>query len=73
MAVLASSHNVKLLDPIDLITIQTLRDYPGAQENLSKGWSTQSFAPFDPVSKRITAEVSKDGKKYTAAKGAPSA
>lgn len=29
--------------------------------------------PFDPVSKRITAEVSKNGKKYIAAKGAPNA
>ncbi len=29
------------------------------------------FTPFDPVSKRITAEVEKDGKRYTCAKGAP--
>jgi len=28
------------------------------------------FTPFDPVSKRITAEVEKDGKRYTCAKGA---
>jgi H+-transporting ATPase len=37
------------------------------------GWITHKFMPFDPVSKRITAEVEKDGKRYTAAKGAPNA
>lgn len=37
------------------------------------GWVTHKFMPFDPVSKRITAEVEKDGKRYTAAKGAPNA
>lgn len=31
------------------------------------------FSPFDPESKRITAEVEKDGKHYTCAKGAPNA
>ena len=40
---------------------------------LKSGWKTSKFTPFDPVSKRITAEVSKDGKKYTCAKGAPNA
>lgn len=40
---------------------------------LEGGWVTHNFAPFDPVSKRITAEVEKDGKRYTAAKGAPNA
>jgi H+-transporting ATPase len=40
---------------------------------LSKKWKTESFRPFDPVSKRITAEVNCDGKKYTCAKGAPNA
>ncbi|KAL8276126.1 hypothetical protein RQP46_011475 [Phenoliferia psychrophenolica] len=73
VAILASSHNVKALDPIDRVTILTLKDYPGAQENLRTGWKTDKFLPFDPVSKRITAEVEKDGKKYTCAKGAPNA
>jgi H+-transporting ATPase len=42
--------------------------------NLVKGgWTTHKFTPFDPVSKRITAEVEKDGRRYTAAKGAPNA
>lgn len=47
--------------------------YPRAQDHLREGWTTQKFTPFDPVSKRITAEVSKNGKQYIAAKGAPNA
>ena len=73
VAALASSHNIKSLDPIDKVTISTLKDYPAAQEELASGWKTHKFTPFDPVSKRITAEVEKDGKLYTAAKGAPNA
>lgn len=71
VAALASSHNIKSLDPIDRVTIATLRDYPKACEILKEGWTTHKFTPFDPVSKRITAEVSRDGKQYTACKGAP--
>ena len=73
VAVLASSHNIKSLDPIDKVTIVGLKDYPGAQEILRRGWHTHKFTPFDPVSKRITAEVERDGRKYTCAKGAPNA
>lgn len=73
VAVLASSHNIRKLDPIDKVTILTLKDYPKAQEMLREGWKTDKFSPFDPVSKRITAEVEKDGKRYTCAKGAPNA
>ncbi|CDW97345.1 hypothetical protein, partial [Sporisorium scitamineum] len=73
VAALASSHNVKSLDPIDKVTISTLKDYPAAQDELASGWITHRFTPFDPVSKRITAEVEKDGKQYIAAKGAPNA
>ncbi|PWO00554.1 putative PMA1-H+-transporting P-type ATPase [Tilletiopsis washingtonensis] len=73
VAALASSHNIKSLDPIDKVTISTLKDYPGAQEELARGWITHKFTPFDPVSKRITSEVEKDGVQYTAAKGAPNA
>ncbi|PWN54459.1 putative PMA1-H+-transporting P-type ATPase [Violaceomyces palustris] len=73
VAALASSHNVKSLDPIDKVTISTLKDYPAAQDELASGWITHKFTPFDPVSKRITAEVEKDGKRYIAAKGAPNA
>jgi H+-transporting ATPase len=73
VAALASSHNVKSLDPIDKVTILTLKRYPKAKEILSEGWKTEKFTPFDPVSKRITAVVVKDGVTYTCAKGAPKA
>ncbi|KAN0096523.1 putative plasma membrane ATPase [Hyaloscypha variabilis] len=73
VAALASSHNVKSLDPIDKVTILTLKRYPRAKEILAQGWSTQKFTPFDPVSKRITAVCTKDGVQYTCAKGAPKA
>jgi len=73
VAALASSHNIKSLDPIDKVTLTTLKDYPAAQDELASGWKTHRFNPFDPVSKRITAEVEKDGVQYTAAKGAPNA
>jgi len=53
-AALASSHNLKALDPIDKITILTLKRYPKAREILQQGWKTEKFTPFDPVSKRIT-------------------
>ncbi|KIJ61297.1 hypothetical protein HYDPIDRAFT_177061 [Hydnomerulius pinastri MD-312] len=73
VAILASSHNVKSLDPIDKVTIIGLKDYPRAREMLREGWVTHKFTPFDPVSKRITAEVERDGEKYICAKGAPNA
>ncbi|ODN73166.1 plasma-membrane proton-efflux P-type ATPase [Cryptococcus amylolentus CBS 6039] len=73
VAVLASSHNVLGLDPIDKVTVIGLKDFPKAQEMLKGGWKTHKFTPFDPVSKRITAEVEKDGKRFTCAKGAPNA
>ncbi|KAI0322629.1 plasma-membrane proton-e [Amylostereum chailletii] len=73
VAVLASSHNIKALDPIDKVTLSTLKDYAQARENLKGGWITHKFTPFDPVSKRITAEVEKHGRRYTCAKGAPNA
>ncbi|EIM83596.1 plasma-membrane proton-e [Stereum hirsutum FP-91666 SS1] len=82
VAVLASSHNIKALDPIDKVTVTTLKDYPKAREMLTAssplafiqgGWTTHKFTPFDPVSKRITAEVERDGRRYTCAKGAPNA
>jgi H+-transporting ATPase len=58
---------------VDKVTIMTIKDYPKAREMLQDKWTTKSFRPFDPVSKRITAEVERDGKKYTCAKGAPNA
>jgi H+-transporting ATPase len=73
VAALASSHNVKSLDPIDKVTILTLKRYPKAKDILSQGWTTDKFTPFDPVSKRITAVVQKDGVTFICAKGAPKA
>ncbi|CAN6668081.1 plasma membrane ATPase 1 [Trichomonascus vanleenenianus] len=73
VAALASSHNIKSLDPIDKITILTLKKFPKAMEILQQGWITKSFIPFDPVSKRITSICELDGVTYTCAKGAPKA
>ena len=73
MAALASSHNIKNLDPIDKVTILTLRRYPRAREYLEEGWVTHKYTPFDPVSKRITTECSCNGVRYICAKGAPKA
>lgn len=73
VAALASSHNIKSLDPIDKVTILTLKRFPKAMEILQQGWKTISFTPFDPVSKRITAVCELDGVRYTCAKGAPKA
>lgn len=73
VAALASSHKIKALDPIDKITILTLKRYPKALDIIQQGWTTESFSPFDPVSKRITAVCTLNGETYTCAKGAPKA
>ncbi|KAF2264310.1 plasma-membrane proton-e [Lojkania enalia] len=73
VAALASSHNLKSLDPIDKVTILSIRKYPKAREILGYGWKTLKFTPFDPVSKRITAVCTMGGDTYTCAKGAPKA
>ncbi|KAL2001297.1 hypothetical protein VTN02DRAFT_1939 [Thermoascus thermophilus] len=73
VAVLASSHNIQSLDPIDKVTILSLRQYPRAREILRRGWKTEKFTPFDPVSKRIVTVVSCEGVRYTCTKGAPKA
>lgn len=73
VAALASSHNLKSLDPIDKVTLLTIRRYPKAREILNQGWRTEKFTPFDPVSKRITSICHMGGDKYVCAKGAPNA
>ncbi|OCK98500.1 plasma-membrane proton-e [Cenococcum geophilum 1.58] len=73
IAALASSHNLKSLDPIDKVTILTMKRYPKAREILRQGWKTEKFTPFDPVSKRITSVCYMGGDKYVCAKGAPKA
>ncbi|KAF5254362.1 hypothetical protein FANTH_847 [Fusarium anthophilum] len=73
VAALASSHNLRTLDPIDKVTILTLKRYPEAREILKQGWVTESFTPFDPVSKRITAVCRLGNDKFWCVKGAPKA
>ena len=73
VAALASSHNIKSLDPIDKVTILTLKRYPEAREMLKQGWTTESYTPFDPVSKRITTVCRLGNDTFTCAKGAPRA
>ncbi|CAL5871318.1 uncharacterized protein PFLUO_LOCUS5568 [Penicillium psychrofluorescens] len=73
VAVLASSHNTGSLDPIDKVTVLALRQYPKAREILCRGWKTEKFIPFDPVSKRIVTVATCDGVQYTCTKGAPKA
>lgn len=73
VAALASSHNIKSLDPIDKVTVLTLKRYPKALDIMQQGWRTIKFIPFDPVSKRITAVCELNGEVYTCAKGAPKA
>lgn len=72
-AALASSHNLKALDPIDKITILTLKRYPKAREILQQGWKTVKYTPFDPVSKRITTICTLKGETWAFCKGAPKA
>ncbi|CAK44521.1 plasma membrane ATPase [Aspergillus awamori] len=73
VAAIASNHNIKNLDPIDKVTIMTLRRYPKAREILARNWVTEKYTPFDPVSKRITTICTCDGVRYVCAKGAPKA
>ena len=73
VAALASSHNIKSLDPIDKVTILTLKRFPKSRDILQEGWTTKKFTPFDPVSKRIVSEVEKDGVLFSCTKGAPKA
>lgn len=73
VAALASSHNVEHLDPIDKVTLLSLKHYPKAREIIRRGWQTEKFTPFDPVSKRIISVVTYNGERYTCTKGAPKA
>lgn len=69
VAALASSHNVKSLDPIDKVTVLSLKRYPKARDILKDDWVTESFNPFDPVSKRITSVCKLRGDRFVCAKG----
>ncbi|KAI7469569.1 plasma membrane H+-ATPase Pma1 [Hortaea werneckii] len=67
VAALASSHNVKSLDPIDKVTVLSLKRYPKARDILKDDWVTESFTPFDPVSKRITSVCKLRGDRFVCA------
>jgi len=53
-------------DPIDTAILEGLED----RNELDK-YSIDDFRPFDPTKKRAEADVTSDGKSFTAAKGAP--
>ncbi|MEO1191318.1 MAG: plasma-membrane proton-efflux P-type ATPase [Pseudomonadota bacterium] len=55
-------------DPIDLAVIAGLGD-----QSLLKDYRQTSYTPFDPVSKRASAEVAHQGQTIKVAKGAPQA
>jgi H+-transporting ATPase len=63
-AALASRADDK--DTIDLAVIAGLKDHDAL-----KGYEVTHFQPFDPVHKRTEATVTKDGKRFQVAKGAP--
>lgn len=49
VAVLASSHNIRSLDPIDKVVVCALKDYPEAKKILrERHWKTHRFTPFGP-------------------------
>lgn len=73
VSILALSHNIQSLDPIDKVTILSLRQYPKAKDILQQGWKMEDFHPFDPVSKWIVAVATCNGVRYTCTKGAPKA
>ncbi|KAI1360718.1 plasma-membrane proton-e [Xylaria arbuscula] len=73
VATLASSHNLESLDPIDKVIITSLKRYPAAREILRRGWKTDKFEPFDPVSKHIKSFCTLGSDRYVCAKGAPKA
>ncbi|OKL63667.1 hypothetical protein UA08_00380 [Talaromyces atroroseus] len=70
---LTAIESLASLDPIDKVTLLTLKQYPKAKEILRSGWKTEKFTPFDPVSKRIVTVCTCDGVRYTCTKGAPKA
>lgn len=69
VAALASSHNVSNLDPIDKITVLSVKRYPVAKAWLARDWRNIHFEPFNPVSKLIEAVKELDGVRYTCIKG----
>lgn len=70
-ACLAASRKKKGIDAIDKAFLKSLRYYPRAKNALAK-YKIIDFHPFDPVSKKVQAEVeSPSGERITCVKGAP--
>lgn len=70
-ACLAASRKVKGMDAIDKAFLKALRLYPNTKAVLSKN-KCLSFAPFDPVSKKVSAVVeTPDHERIVCVKGAP--
>ncbi|KAF2718545.1 plasma-membrane proton-e [Polychaeton citri CBS 116435] len=70
-ACLAASRKKKGLEPIDRAFLKSLKIYKRARAELPT-FTTLSFQPFDPVSKKVTAEVmSADGERIVCVKGSP--
>ncbi|KAJ6157414.1 hypothetical protein N7470_005006 [Penicillium chermesinum] len=60
VAAIASSHNIKNLDPIDKVTVLTLRRYPKAREILSRNWVTRSTLRSTPSPSALPPSCSED-------------
>lgn len=70
-ACLAASRKAKGMDAIDKAFLKALKLYPDAKALLTR-YKCLSFAPFDPVSKKVCAVVqSPEGERMTCVKGAP--
>ena len=71
VACLAASRKKKGLDAIDKAFLKALKRYPDTRSRLST-YEILDFAPFDPVSKKVTAIVqSPNGDRMICVKGAP--
>ncbi|KAK5071912.1 plasma membrane H+-ATPase [Lithohypha guttulata] len=70
-ACLAASRKAKGMDAVDKAFLKALKFYPSAKALLMR-YRCLSFAPFDPVSKKVCAVVeSPEGERITCVKGAP--
>ncbi|KAJ5716849.1 plasma-membrane proton-e [Penicillium malachiteum] len=69
-ACLAANRKKKGIDAIDRVFIKALKYYPGPKAQISQ-YLTINFYPFDPVSKKVTANVKGPAGEMTCVKGAP--
>lgn len=57
-------------DPIDDAVLKKLAGFENLESNF-KSYQQTNFTPFDPISKKTEADITKDGKELKVAKGAP--